>query len=150
NAIGERERQAIAAYDDAVVGMPRDGSERDRPGRLAALAVEHGVDEEVFVRTAGRVMGWREPTAEQREAMADAWAYAEGVGLSSPEALRDLHAEWRQDHARRAMPDVRADVFDGLVARLEGFGDELARLARTKEQKALAGAFGELVSDVDS
>jgi hypothetical protein len=36
------------------------------------------------------------------------------------------------------------------MARLEGFGDELARLARTGEQKALAEAFGEFVGDVDS
>jgi hypothetical protein len=159
-----QEIRAITEYDAAVAEMTREGSrgvsglarawqagsEWERLGLLAQLALDHGVEEEVFVRAARRVMGWREPTAAQREAMADAWAYAEGVGVPSPEALRDLHAEWRRDGALRAMPDVRADVFDGLMARLEGFGDEPAQLARTEEQKAPAEAFGELVSDVDS
>jgi hypothetical protein len=95
-------------------------------------------------------MGWREPTAAQREAMADAWAYAEGVGVPSPEALRDLHAEWRRDGALRSMPDVRADAFEALMTRLEAFGDEFARLARTEEQKALAGQFGAFVGEANA
>jgi hypothetical protein len=88
NTIGERERRAIAAYDAEVAGMThggpgeesglarawRAGSERARVSLLADLAADHGVEEEVFVRTAHRVMGWPETTAEQREWMADAWA----------------------------------------------------------------------------
>jgi hypothetical protein len=35
------------------------------------------MDEEVFVRTARRVLGWREPTAEQRELMSEAWVRVE-------------------------------------------------------------------------
>ena len=52
------------------------------------------------------------------------------------------------DSPSPALPDVRADVMAGLMARLEAFGDEWGRLARTREQKALAEAFGELVADV--
>jgi hypothetical protein len=46
------------------------------------------------------------------------------------------------------LPDVRADVLDGLMSRLEAFSDEFERLAHTDEQKALAGAFGDLVAEV--
>src|SRR5262249_37490313 len=77
------DNRPIAAYDAEVAEMTRDGpgeesglarawraaSERGRLGLLADLAMDHGVEEEVFVRTARRVMGWPEPTAEQREAM---------------------------------------------------------------------------------
>jgi hypothetical protein len=113
------DNRPIAAYDAEVAKMTRDGpgeesglarawpaaSERGRLGLLADLAMEHGVEEEVFVRTARRVMGWPEPTAEQREAMADAWAYAEGVGMSSPEALQNLQAEWTHDYGLRRLED---------------------------------------------
>ncbi len=84
------ERRAIAAYDAEVAGMTRGGpgeesgsarawraaSERGRLGLLADLAMDHGVEQEVFVRRAGRALGWPEPTAEQRGWMADAWARA--------------------------------------------------------------------------
>jgi hypothetical protein len=158
-----QETRAITEYDAAVVEMTREGSkevsglarawqagsERERLGLLAKLAMDHGVDEEVFVRRALRVMGWREPTAAQREALANAWAYAEGVGMPSPEGLGKLHAEWRRDGALRAMPDFRADAFESLMTRLEAFGDEFARLARTEEQRALAGKFGEFVGEAN-
>jgi hypothetical protein len=48
----------------------------------------------------------------------------------------------------KPMPDFRADVFDALMTRLEAFGDYSARLASTKEQKALAESFGGLVAEV--
>jgi hypothetical protein len=51
------------------------------------------------------------------------------------------HVDWRG-------ADLRADVFDGLMTRLEAFGDEFERLARSPEQKALAESFGDLVSEV--
>ena len=52
--------------------------------------------------------------------------------------------------ADNAPPDLRADVLDGLMSRLEAFGDEFGRLAQTTEQKALAEAFGVLVAEVHS
>jgi hypothetical protein len=84
------ERRAIAASDAEIAGMTRRvpegesgsarawqaASERDRVGLLADLAADHGVDQETFVRRTGRVMGWPDPTAEQRAWMDEAWAQA--------------------------------------------------------------------------
>ena len=58
-----------------------------------------------------------------------------------------MQADSLELSSQRAEPDFRADVFDALMSRLEAFGDELARQARTKQQKLLAEAFGELVGE---
>jgi hypothetical protein len=58
-----------------------------------------------------------------------------------------MRADSLELSSQRAEPDFRADVFDALMSRLEALGDELAQQARTKQQKALAEAFGELVGE---
>ncbi len=40
-----------------------------------------------------------------------------------------------------------ADILESVTVELEAFGDALARLARTKEQKALAENFGKFISE---
>jgi hypothetical protein len=91
NWVGEGERRVIAAYNDEVDETTRAGSgkesglalawqqaasDRKRLEILADLAADHGVEQEVFVRTAHRVFDWSEATTEQRAWMAALWTRA--------------------------------------------------------------------------
>jgi hypothetical protein len=101
--LAEREKHAIAAFDASVAEITQDrsadesgiasawhtGSDPDRLGILADQGVKFHMEEEVFVRTARRVLGWREPTVEQQGWMADAWTRAESRGLPSPADLTE-------------------------------------------------------------
>jgi hypothetical protein len=89
--IGEEQRRAMAAFsaqvteitqnipggDPEIADAWRAKTGPERLDILADQAMDSRMDEEVFVRTARRVLGWREPTAEQRELMSEAWVRVE-------------------------------------------------------------------------
>jgi hypothetical protein len=98
--VGEQQRQAMAAFTGKVSEIAHDWgvneliadgvgiwTDRERLGILAAQAVELRMDEEVFVRTARRVLGGREPTVEQRGWIADAWVRAESREFDAEQRL---------------------------------------------------------------
>jgi hypothetical protein len=58
-----------------------------------------------------------------------------------PRDSKKLVNEFIRDDQRRAMTPLRAAAFDALTTRLEAYGDEFARLARTDGQTALADKF---------
>jgi hypothetical protein len=89
--VGEGQRRAMAAFsaqvteitqefpggDAEIADAWRARTDLERLDILADQAVVSRVDEEVFVRTARRVLGWPDPTAEQRDWMSDAWVRAD-------------------------------------------------------------------------
>ena len=76
------------------------------------------------------------------------WSLEPAARWDVPRDSQKLASEFVKEDLRQATPDFRADVVASLMSQLEAFGDEFARLARTKEQKLLAEAFGELVGEV--
>ena len=51
------------------------------------------------------------------------------------------------DEGPKPVPIPFADITEAVMTELEAFGDHFARLARTKEQTALAEHFGNFISE---
>ena len=75
------------------------------------------------------------------------WSLEPSAKWDEPGDSQKLAIEFVKEDVRQATPGFRADAFDAVMTRLEAFADEFARLARTKEQTALAEKFGEFVGD---
>ena len=76
-------------------------------------------------------------------------SYLEQVtGQSNEELARNLEAYRQQQQQSRLADYVAYDTSEAVIEKLESFGDEFERLAKTAKQKELAASFQQFVGEI--
>lgn len=158
------DRQNSSRYFEEADGSHRLWSELSAEGKLAYLAGDaalYDVPFERFRAAVREVLGEKVPAVREEAALrlalrSEKELHAVGrllppderlEGTPLPERVQEALAASLRERKVRLADYMIYDTSEAVLERLEAFGDEFERLAKTVEQKDLAAAFQQFVCE---